>query len=122
MKLIRNKKILRVDIYEQRLKPFFNRGDTHVAFYKHYFGENLKENRLIEKREREQEDKVKRDCCVMYIIIEPRKARGYSLWQFVFTIAILVELFLAPFTAVPRRLLREAVGGRGNSKWVDLLH
>jgi hypothetical protein len=32
-RIIQNKKALRVDIYEQTLKPFFSKGDNHIAFY-----------------------------------------------------------------------------------------
>ena len=70
-----------MDIYEQTLKPFFAHGDNHIAFYQKYFNENLKENRMIERREREQLEKVKGDFCRDVVIIDPRSARFYPLWH-----------------------------------------
>jgi hypothetical protein len=46
------------------------------------------------------EGKASSDCCQQYIIIDPRTARFYSLWQFIFTVAIFFELFIVPFFCV----------------------
>jgi hypothetical protein len=40
-RLLRNKRILREEIYLKELKPFFEKGENHVKFYKETWGQTL---------------------------------------------------------------------------------
>jgi hypothetical protein len=40
-RLLHNKRILREEIYIKKLKPFFERGENHVKFYKDEWGDTL---------------------------------------------------------------------------------
>ena len=52
-RLLHNKRILREEIYLKELKPFFERGENHVKFYKEKWGDTLQMIRLIEKKNEE---------------------------------------------------------------------
>ena len=55
---------------------------------------------MIEKTQREQDEKVNSNCCETYIILDPKKARFFVLWEFIFMVAIFLELFIVPFLCV----------------------
>ena len=93
----RNTKILREDLYQNYMKPYFKLGYDYKEFTKLFFQKEVYEDQLI--GDEEEDNQRKRNWCERNLIIkDPSSSRLYFIWEFIFLTAFLFEIVLVPYT------------------------
>ena len=92
----RNEKILREDLYQNYMKPYFKLGYGYKDFMKLFFQINDYE---VVPNNPEEDNQRRRNWCERNLIIkDPNKSRLYFFWTILFLVAFLIEIILVPYT------------------------
>ena len=92
----RNEKILREDLYQNYMKPYFKLGYGYKDFMKLFFQINDYE---VLPSNPEEDNQSRRNWCERNLIIkDPSKSRIFAIWELLFLVAFLVEIVLVPYT------------------------
>ena len=77
------------------MKPYFKVGNDDRQFGRFFFNEQYDQINAQAVNERQ---KSQNSCCSTYIIINPQDSKFYKLWEILFFLAIVCELYLFPLT------------------------
>ena len=93
----RNTKILREDLYQNYMKPYFKLGYDYKEFTKLFFQKDYYEDAFMV--DAEEDIKGRKNWCERNLIIkEPFNSRLFFLWEIIFLFAFLFEIVLVPYT------------------------